>query len=311
MKRILTLTFLIIGTAIVLSILSPYFLTKANILVLVDNMAMEIIAVSGMSFLLIAGLFDLSIDGVVALTGITAGMLMGQGTPWPLAILAGMLVGLVAGIINGVTVVRFRINAFIATMTIWWICAGISLGLTKAISPYGFPEAFQVWGQYRIGDLKILILYAIPVAAYMSFKLHRGVVGSHIYAMGGNRESAYLAGVNITRLGIGLYILMGLLASFIGLIMAARLNVSSIAVVDGMTLKLVAAAVIGGCSLEGGEGTIVGSILGLVFMSMLVNAIVLLGLSPFWQKSIVGGILLAAVLSEKIKINKLRRNKNA
>ena len=311
MKRILTLTFLIIGTAIVLSILSPYFLTKANILVLVDNMAMEIIAVSGMSFLLIAGLFDLSIDGVVALTGITAGMLMGQGTPWPLAILAGMLVGLVAGIINGVTVVRFQINAFIATMTIWWICAGISLGLTKAISPYGFPEAFQVWGQYRIGDLKILILYAIPVAAYMSFKLHRGVIGNHIYAMGGDREGARVAGVNITRLGIGLYILMGLFASFIGLIMAARLNVSSIAVVDGMTLKLVAAAVIGGCSLEGGEGTIVGSILGLVFMSMLVNAIVLLGLSPYWQKAIVGGILLAAVLSEKVKINKLRRNENA
>jgi len=311
MKRILVLIFLIIGTSLVLSILSPYFLTKDNILVLVDNLAMEIIAVSGMSFLLIAGLFDLSIDGIVALSGITTGMLMSQGIPWPLAMLAGMLVGLIVGTINGVTVLHLRINALIATMTMWWICVGITLGWTRAMSPYGFPEAFQVWGQYRIGDLKILILYAVPVVAYMSFKLHWGVIGNHVYAMGGNREAAYLAGVNIKRLGMGLYILMGLLASFIGLIMAARLNTASMTVVDGMTLKLVAAAVIGGCSLEGGEGTVIGSILGLVFMSILVNAIVLLGLSPYWQKSIVGGILLAAVLSERVKINKLRRNENA
>lgn len=309
MKRILALTFLIAGTSIVLSILSPYFLTKANLLVLVDNMAMEIIVVSGMSFLLIAGLFDLSVDGVVALTGITAGMLMSQGIPWPLAMLAGMLVGLIAGTINGVIVLHLRINALIATMTMWWICAGITLGWTRAMSPYGFPEAFQALGQYRIGGLKILILYAIPVVAYMSFKLHRGVIGNHVYAMGGNQEAAILAGVNTKRLGIGLYILMGLFASFIGLIMVARLNTASLAIVDGMTLKLVAAAVIGGCSLEGGKGTVIGSILGLVFMSMLVNAIVLLGLSPYWQKSIVGGILLAAVLSEKVKI--IRRNKNA
>lgn len=301
MKRILGLIFINIAFISILGITTPYFLTKDNITVLIDNMALEMIALSGYTLLLIGGYFDLSIDGIVAISGVTAGMLMtSMGVSWQIAIAASILVSATIGFVNGFVVVKLKVNPFISTLTTWWICVGISLGVTKALSPYGFPESFQLIGQSRFLGFRSFVFYAIIIVAVLSIILHYTKYGSHIYISGDNRQSAELMGIGTTKLGIGMYVLVALLSGSIGLLIASRLNASSPVAVDGMALRIIAAAVIGGANLSGGKGTIIGGLLGLLLMHIMSNAIIQFGVSPYWQKVLLGSVLLSAVLLERI-----------
>jgi ribose transport system permease protein len=303
MKRVVGLLAINIILVILLKIFTPYFFTKDNMVVLVNNIALEAIALSGYTLLLIGGYFDLSIDGIVALTGITAGILMLEGMNWVLAVILAMLVAILIGFINGYVVVKIGINGLIATLTTWWICVGFSLGLTKALPPYGFPEAFKSIGQASFMGFRSAVLFAIIIVIILSVVLHFHKTGAHIYASGDNKQSSAMMGINVTKLGIGLYILIGALSGFIGLMLASRFNAASPMAVDGMALRVIAAVVIGGGSLSGGKGSIVAGLLGLCIMHILSNAIIQLGISPYWQKALLGGILLAAVLSEKVNLN--------
>jgi ribose transport system permease protein len=269
-------------------------------------MALEVIALSGYTLLLIGGYFDLSVDGIVSLTGITAGLLMVSGVQWGVAVLIAMIFALGIGLFNGFIVAKVKINGLIATLTTWWICVGISMGLTKALSPYGFPEAFQALGQSRLLGFRSVVLYAIVAVVILSIVLHYTKIGSHIYVSGDNRQSAELMGIETTRLGIGMYVLVAGLSGFIGLMVASRLNAASPIAVDGMALRVIAAAVIGGANLSGGKGTIIGGLLGLLLMHILGNAIIQLGVSPYFQKAVIGGVLLLAVLIERINF-RIRR----
>jgi ribose transport system permease protein len=303
MKRIIGLISVNLFLIIILAITTPYFFTKNNLVVLVDNIALEAIALSGYTLLLIGGYFDLSVDGVVSLAGVTAGLLMVNGTPWYIAVMAGLLVAVTIGFINGYIVVKLGVNGLIATLTTWWICIGICLGLTKALSPYNFPVAFQAIGQTRILGFRSSVFVAVIVVMFLSIILHYHKIGSHIYCIGDNKQSSEMMGIHVTELGIGLYILVGLLSGFIGLMIASRFNAASPMAVDGMALRIIAAIVIGGGSLNGGTGSIIAGFLGLCIMHILGNAIIQLGISPYWQKAFLGGILLTAVLSEKVNLN--------
>lgn len=277
----------------------PQFRSVANLVVLIDNLALEAIALAALSVLLIGGLFDLSMDGVAALSGVIAGELMVAGVNPAWAGLAALSTGALFGWVNGWAVNKWKLNALMVTLATWWIAAGATLGITKALSPYGFPTWFQAFGQTRVLGLRVFVLYAVVIVGAWSFMLHRTVTGRHIYAIGGNRRAAELCGVRADRLGIGLYMQAGMIAAFIGLVMAARLNAGAPQAVDGMALRVIAAAVIGGCSLAGGRGSIVAGLLGLVLMAVLSNATVLLRISPYWQKALVGGVLLIAIATER------------
>jgi ribose transport system permease protein len=307
MKRIIGLVFINLLLVGVLSVVTPYFFTRDNLVVLVDNIALEAIALSGYTLLLIGGYFDLSVDGIVSLSGVTAGLMMVNGISWPIAVVAGMSVAGFVGLVNGYIVVKMGINGLIATLTSWWICIGIGLGLTKALAPYGFPEAFQVIGQTRILGFRSAVLFATIIVIILSVILHWHKIGAHIYAVGDNKQSSMMMGIDVNKLGIGLYVLVGLLSGFIGLMIASRLNASSPIAVDGMALRVIAAVVIGGASLNGGKGSIVAGLLGLCIMHILSNAIIQLGVSPYFQKALLGSVLLIAVLSEKVNL-KFRRN---
>src|SRR5512139_1878496 len=224
MKRIVGLVLINLLLIIILSISTPYFFTKDNLIVLVDNMALEMIALSGYTLLLVGGYFDLSVDGIVSVTGVIAGLLMINKVDWRIAVLVAMSFALLVGLFNGFVVAKVKINGLIATLTTWWICVGISMGLTKALSPYGFPDMFQALGQFRIFGFRAIVLYALIAVTVLSVILHYTKIGSHIYVSGDNRQSAELMGINTTRLGIGMYVLVAALAGFIGLMIASRLN---------------------------------------------------------------------------------------
>jgi ribose transport system permease protein len=290
----LLLTILVLVTF--LGVTTPYFLTKANLVTLVDNMALEVVALSGYTLLLAGGFFDLSTDGVVGLSGIVGGILMNAGIPWPLAFCTAMLLAGGIGTLNGMVIVKLKIDGLIATLTTWWICIGISLGITGAVTQYGFPDSFQLIGQARFLGFRLAVLYAAIAVAITSIVLHWTPIGAHIYASGDNRQAAQLMGIKTVKLGIGMYVLMGLLAGFIGLVMAARMNAATTMAVDGMTLRVIAASVIGGANLRGGKGSVIGGLLGLCILHILSNSIIQLGISPYWQKAVLGGALLTAVL---------------
>ena len=282
-----------------LAVASRQFRTTANLVVLIDNLALEAIALCALSYLLIGGLFDLSMDGVAALSGVVAGEIMAAGINPLWGIMAGLITGVAFGMMNGVAVNVWRLNPLMVTLATWWIAIGVTLGITKALSPFGFPEWFQALGQTRVLGLRVFVFYALVIVGAYSFVLRHTVTGRHIYAIGGNRRAAELCGVHSERLGVGLYLQTGLLAALIGLIMCARLNAAAPQVVDGMGLRVIAAAVIGGCSLSGGRGSIMAGLLGLVLMTVLSNGAVLLHVSPYWQKALIGGVLLIAIATER------------
>jgi ribose transport system permease protein len=302
-RRIIGLIIANIILITILTIATPYFFTRDNLVVMVDNIALEAIALSGYTLLLVGGYFDLSVDGIVSLTGVVAGLLMINGVFWPIAVGIALAVSGVIGFLNGYIVVKLGVNGLIATLTSWWICIGVGLGLTKALSPFGFPDDFQAIGQTRILGFRSAVLFAVIVVVVLSVILHFHKIGAHIYASGDNKAASYMMGVNVIGLGMGLYILIGLLSGFIGIMIASRLNAASPIAVDGMALRVIAAVVIGGGKLSGGEGTIIGGLLGLIIMHILSNAIIQLGISPYWQKALLGGVLLIAVLSEKVNLN--------
>lgn len=284
-----------------ISILTPYFFSRENFVVLIDNIAIEAIVLAGYTLLLISGNFDLSVDGIIALTGVTGGILMMAGMNWVLAMLIALIMSGLIGLLNGVFVSRLGINGFIATLTTWWICVGITFGVTRAIAPFGFPNGFQSLGQTRFLGLRFYVIYVIIVIIVLSIILYYTKLGAHIYLTGDNRQAAEMMGINTTKLGILMYVLVGLLAGSVGIILSSRLNAASPMAVDGMALRVIAASMIGGTSLSGGKGSIINSLLGLFLMSILSNAVIHLGISPYWQKGILGGILLFAVLTEKLR----------
>lgn len=300
MRRILGLILVNIIVITVLAFATKYFWTRANLIVIIDNMTLEIVILAGYTLLLVGGYFDLSVDGVAAVCGVVLGLLINNGTNWVIAIFAGLLLGIGIGLFNGVIVSKFKINGLIATLTTWWICIGFSLGMTKAISPYNFPDAFQVIAQTRVFGFRVLIIYAILAVVILSVILHFTRIGSRIYVSGDNKQSAELMGIDTVKLGIILYTLVGVLAGFVGIMMASRLDAASPSTVDGMTLRVIAAIVIGGGSLSGGKGNIIAGVLGLLLMHVLSNAVIHLGVSPYFQKAVLGGVLLMAVLAEKI-----------
>jgi len=289
---------------------APVFVSGPNISVILSNMALESIALAGLTLLLVGGLFDLSVDGVVAASGVLCATIMTAGIAPVLAILASLCAGILVGWLNGFLVMHLKINALIATLGMWWMMSGVAFGLTRSITPYGFPDSFQILGQARVLGVRIYVWYAIVFLLISAVVLSYTKFGRHIYIMGGNKEAGRLFGIHIERTGVMLYVIMGFLAAFIGVVLCARLNAGAPNAVDGMTMRVIAAAVIGGCSLSGGRGTVLVGLLGLLLLTMLSNAATILGIDPYWQKLIVGIVLLSALVLDSAgsKIRIKRRN---
>jgi ribose transport system permease protein len=272
------------------------FLRVANFRVIIDNMSLDAVAMVGTVFLLAAGRFDLSIDGVANLSGITAGLSMVDwGLPWELGVAVGLGTGLLVGMINGVLIEAYGFNPLMTTLGTWWATTGIALGLTKGYTPYGFPQSFADLGQATVGSVLIEVWYAVAIIAVAAIVLRFTRFGYHVYATGGDRDAARLNGIKVVAIGLSLYALSGLLSGLVGTIFAARLASAPATAFDGLALNVIAAAVVGGASLTGGRGSIIGGVLGLFLLNMLSNAAIYVGISPYWEKAISGAVLLIAV----------------
>jgi ribose transport system permease protein len=229
------------------------------------------------------------------MSGVITGWMLFQGASVLVAVLAGLASGLVIGLINGIAVTKLKMNPLMTTLGTWWITQGIANGVTQGVPSSTFPQPFIDLGYAQPLDITMPIWYMIILVPLALFVLSRTKFGYHVYATGGNRLAARLHGVKVDRVTIISFALVGLASAMTGLVYAARLNSASPQTVNGLNLRVIAGAVIGGCSLTGGEGNIIGALLGLIFMTMLSNASIVLGVSPYWQVSILGVVLLLAV----------------
>ena len=289
----------------IVSRISPIFATPLNFQVLMTGMAMEAVILVPMVMLLVGGKFDLSVDGVVCMSGVITGTLLMAGQPMLVAIGGGLASGLAIGLFNGVAVTKFRMNPLMTTLGTWWVAQGIAYGMTQGLSPHRFSKEFISIGMVNIFDLTIPIWYMVVAVIVGIFVLSKTRFGYHIYATGGDREAARLHGVKVDKVTIICYLLVATAAVFTGVVYGARLNSTVPNAVNGLNLRVIAGAVIGGCSLDGGEGTVIGGILGLFFMTMLGNASIIMGISPYWQQVVLGAVVLAAVAFDAISKSRL------
>jgi ribose transport system permease protein len=303
------IAFLAVYSAVVTAT-DPEFMTVETWQVIFENMALESIAAAATVMLSAAGRFDLSIDGIAALSGILAGKLMlGAGFPGLAAALVGLAFGLGVGLLNGVLIELLDLNPLVTTLATWWIAAGAALGLTGGIAPYGFPQSFLDLGQATVGPVLILIVYALVIVPILAIVLRFTTFGYHVYAVGGDREAARLNGIPARRVGVLLYGLSGIAAAFVGVFFAARLGTATPDAVNGLALNVIAAAIIGGASLNGGRGSVIGAFLGILLLNVMIVGSFYLGVPAFWVRTISGVVLFAAVLADAI--SRISRTRSA
>jgi ribose transport system permease protein len=279
---------------------SKVFLTAPNIMNVFRNASFVYITAIGMTFLIISGAFDLSVGSIYAFAGVFAGILMTSGVPVPLAILlATLFSGILFGGINGFFVQRIGLPPLLATLGTMNIARGIVTGVQKGIPVYPLPDSFDAIGQGSLFkgtafQVPFVVLIAISLGIIAAFVLRKTVYGRMVCAVGGNIETARLAGIPTKKVAFSVYILVSSLASFAGILIASRMGSAQPNVGIGYELQVIASVVIGGTSLAGGAGTIIGTFLGSLFMAVISNGMTLIKVSPFWQQLVLGIVLLIA-----------------
>jgi len=293
--RELALIGIILATALVMSQLSPYFLSGGNLRSVLVGLVPGAIMAVGMAVLLASGGFDLSVAAVMALCGTIAAWLTVQGVPVPMAILLTLLLGLLIGSGNGALVTFLGINPLIATLGTMSIARGLALVITEGYNISSLPDSFTQLGEQ--GPLKLPWMVWIMLALIIlgDLALRRTRFLRQVYYIGGNERAARVSGIPVDGMRVFTYMLSGTLAALAGVLLAARLSTAVPTAGEGLELTVIAAAVIGGASLAGGEGSVLGAVLGIAFLSMISNALTLLSVSIFWQIVVTGVVLIVAV----------------
>ncbi|HEY61776.1 MAG TPA: ABC transporter permease [Anaerolineae bacterium] len=304
-QREMAMIMLILAACVIMTFLSPYFLSVTNFIAISRGFSMEGMVTIGMALLIITGSFDLSVGALMALSGIvTAWLIVTAHMPYGIAVLGGVGTGAFVGLINGILVTRFRINALIATLGTMTIARSMALGFTEGRPVIGVPLDFAWLGQGSIGGVPVPFVMLVLIALVVDILLRRGRTLRQLYYVGGNQRAARLSGIPVDRIILMAFVGSGLSAGLGGVITMARLTSGIPTAYAGVELRVIAACVIGGMSLSGGEGTILGALLGLIFMALVSNAMTLLGVSVYWEGAITGGILITAVALDMLSRRK-------
>jgi len=295
---LLTLLALCLATAL----LTDRFLTPLNLTnILVQSSIMAVIAI-GMTFVIIGGGFDLSVGSTVALAGCVTAMAM---VKFGLAagILAGIAAGIAVGLVNGAIIAKLGVNPFITTLGTMVLVRGIVFLITGGapVGDEGLPAIFVAFGSARFLGVHYLVWVPALLLLVLSWVMQVTPYGRRIYATGGNREAAYLSGIPVERIIASTYVWCGALAGVAGVMLAARLQSGQPTSGEFYELTAIAAVVLGGASLQGGEGTLYKSVIGVFIMIVLGNSLNLLNVDSYWQRVAVGGVIIAAAAADRLR----------
>lgn len=295
-----TLTALVV-LVVLGSFAAPNFFAGDNFLTVGQQVAQVGIIAIGVSFVIITGEIDLSVGSIYALGAITAGLLLSDGVSWPLAVISSLLVGVVAGLINGLLTVYAHIPSFIVTLGTLSVFRGVTL-LVSDGTPISLPtgdanlDQFALLGQGRLFSVVPMQLVLFVVVALVAATiLSRTRFGFNVYAVGGSPEAARLSGIRAGRVRVIAFATSGFLAAFSGVIGLSFLSYVQGVTGQGLELLVIAGVIIGGAALTGGSGTIAGTVIGVMFIGVLQNILNLTAISSFWQTVATGVVIIIAV----------------
>jgi ribose transport system permease protein len=275
---------------------TPHFLTISNILNVLEQTALNAVVAVGMTFVIISGGIDLSVGSILAFAGIALGLALDAGVPAPVAVLLALAVGLSCGLANGVLITFGRLPPFIATLGMMSVARGGALMLAEGRPISGFSEGFRALATERILMVPAPVIITALIYVVAHFVLSHTVFGRATYAIGGNEEAARLSGVRVRFHKTAIYAVAGLMSAAAAVVLTARLNSAQPTAGIMYELDAIAATVIGGSSLLGGEGSLVGTLIGALIMGVLRNGLNLLNVSSFLQQVVIGVVIIGAVL---------------
>jgi len=282
-----------------LSLLSDRFLQVSNLVNILRQASINGIVAIGMTLVILTGGIDLSVGSVLALSAVIGADLMKSGLPVPLAVVAALGIGALLGAINGVIITRGRIPPFIATLGMLTVARGLTLMYTEGQPVTGLPEAFRFIGAGSIGPIPMPIIVFGLAFIVIYIMLTRMRLGEYIYLLGDNPVAARLAGIPTHRMYVLVYAISGLLSALAGLVLIARLDSAQPVIGIGYEFNAIAAVVVGGTSFNGGEGTLTGTLLGVLLIETLNNGLNLLNVSPLWEQVVKGLVIALALLFYK------------
>jgi ribose transport system permease protein len=299
-KKNFSVTIILLVLSLLLSITTDNFLTQKNIFSVMRAFSYIAIIAIGECFVIISAGVDLSVGSIFGFVGLcTAFMIQSLGFDPALAIVLGIFVGTAVGGLNGVLITLLRIPPFIATLGMLSVARGLAYALTTGY-PIRTPTEFNAIGQGYLWIIPLPVVYMLVAVVIFTFILEMTVFGRRVFAIGGNEEAAAISGINVKRIKLIVYALSGMMAGLSGIITTARLGVAQSTSGVGYELDVIAAVIIGGASLSGGKGTVVGAMLGAAIMGVLRNGLILLNVSPYWQQTVIGVVILTAIAADQL-----------
>ncbi len=286
---------ILVAIVALFSILSPYFLRIRNLYAIGLTISVIGIVCIGQSLVLLTGAFDLSVGSVAGFAGIVVAYLTKRYGLYPVWLFAGIGLGAAIGLVNGLLVQKARINALITTLSMMSIFQGATFLVSNGFAIGVNDPAFRYLGATRLGGIPtpILILLVLYVIFYLM--LRYSVFGRYLYSIGGNAEAARLSGINVDRIRILVFMLTGILSSFAGILLASRLGAAQTDAGSQYPLNSIAACVLGGISIAGGEGIILGALVGVAIIGVLQSGLIMIGMPSYYQWIATGLVLIIAV----------------
>lgn len=282
---------------LILSFISPQFLTVSNWTIIITQVSINALLAFGVTFVIITGGIDLSLGSMVAVTGVIAAMLAHPDAfPVVLPIFAGLFAGFLMGVFNGFIITKSRIAPFIVTLGTMTIGRGLALILSKGRPISNLSDSFNFIGGGDILGIPFPIIILIIIFIICSLILKKTLLGRYIYAIGGNEQASRASGVNVNQVKMAVYSISGLLAGLAGILLTSRITTGQPNAGAGFELDAIAAAVIGGTSTSGGTGTMTGTLIGVLLIGVINNGLDLLNVTSYYQQVVMGVIIIGAVV---------------
>lgn len=300
-REIIPALTILILMGVVFSLVSSKFLSYSNISNIFLQATSTAIVGAGMMFVMICGDFDLIGGSMIALTGVVAGKMLSAGVNVVLVILIVVFMGAAIGLFDGVLVTRLKMLPFIVTLSVSIMLAGLALAISGGKTVYGLPESFTWLGAGKIGSFPVAVILMLLIYVVCWFILSKTVFGHQVYAIGGNREAAFLAGVNVKKVECVCYVLSGVLSVVAGIVLTGRMGSAVANAGSGTEMNALSGLVIGGISMSGGRGNVVGAFIGCVIIAALNNGLNMMNVSAYWTDFVRGLIILIAITFDAVR----------
>ena len=295
---------------IIVTLATPKFFTKSNMLNVLKANSVNAIISCGMLMAILMGEIDISVGSTVGLSAVIAATTITKmNLPIPVVVICTLLTGCVVGVVNGFSISYLQVPAFVATLATQCIGRGLTEILTGGVTIRIRDDFYTSLGNKNIGGgVSITIVYAVIVLIVTWFLLNRTRFGYYVYALGGNKQAAQYSGVNVRLFNMLPYVLIGLFSGLGGMIWSARLGSAAAMLGSGFEMDAIAAVVIGGTSMSGGVGTVGGTLIGVLIIGVITNGLNLIGINAFWQDVLKGVIILAAVIFDVMRKRKANKS---